>query len=336
MIRGNAEKPAAPKDGRLAGLDAVRFAAAMMVVATHYGIPMPFGPWGGNGVSLFFALSGYLLWRPFVTGRPDTRRYLVARGARILPAYWLACVVLVVIFGSAPAWAWFAMVPGVDAPLGVVWTLQAEVAFYLALPLLGLLRRPLAVPIVLGAASLALELLLASTPLHAAAAESMLPVRFWAFSGGMIVAASGVRPGRWTIALGLALMCVGAAVNEQVGGQWTNIPTMLGATFIVAGGVAAAPPLAALWSAGAAVSFGLYLWHVDLRTLLGWLGLPATFVVAAASYRYLEAPVMRWSRAQVGDRKLRREAPRLQRLNGPRVALDPGLDVIGGDQRIHR
>src|SRR5438105_3153559 len=121
-------------DRRAVGLDAVRFAAVLMVVVAHIGpangltvsLPVALGDWGGSGVSLFFALSGYLLWRPFAKGRPDTSSYAIARAARILPAFWLACLVLVPLRGGDLA-GFVVMFPDRGAPLGILWTLQAEV-----------------------------------------------------------------------------------------------------------------------------------------------------------------------------------------------------------------
>ena len=256
-----ADKPSV----RLGGLDAVRIAAAMMVFLTHVpgrlgllsGPPIEALVWAGNGVALFFALSGYLLWRPFVTGRPDLRTYLASRAGRILPAYWLACLVLTMLRGGD--FLHFAVMDPdqTPKPLGVLWTLQAEVMFYAALPLLGLLRRPLLVPIVLGIGSLALELNLGAA--RGSGLESLLPIRFWAFTPGMILAAWQPRTDwRW-LAGGLVAMTVGAATLELWGGQWADVPSTLGAALLVGWGFRAEPRGRRLWAAGAAISYGIYL-----------------------------------------------------------------------------
>jgi peptidoglycan/LPS O-acetylase OafA/YrhL len=60
---------------------------------------------GEYGVSLFFTLSGLLLSLPFWrspargTPRPGCGRYLLRRGARILPAYWVCLTLLIVLDG---------------------------------------------------------------------------------------------------------------------------------------------------------------------------------------------------------------------------------------------
>src|SRR5262245_49562942 len=78
-------------DHRSVGLDSLRVLAAGLVVFAHARnelgwatLPLPVGGWnaGEPGVAIFFVLSGYLLWRPFVTGSPDRGRYLINRFAR--------------------------------------------------------------------------------------------------------------------------------------------------------------------------------------------------------------------------------------------------------------
>ncbi|NUT37652.1 MAG: acyltransferase [Hamadaea sp.] len=147
---------------RLPALDALRAVGAIAVVACHVGFNTGVSLssyWGGFlarfdvGVAIFFALSGFLLFRPYAhahaTGAPspDTRRYLWRRALRILPAYWLAVVgyLLVVPQTTAPtAVTWlehltltqvYGFLRFADG-FGHTWSLCTEVAFYAALPLL--------------------------------------------------------------------------------------------------------------------------------------------------------------------------------------------------------
>jgi peptidoglycan/LPS O-acetylase OafA/YrhL len=297
---------------RTVGLDAVRTAAALMVVITHFsdrsGLSLP-GNWGGNGVSVFFVLSGFLLWRPFVLGSPRISDYAISRSARILPAFWLACLILVPLRGGN-LFNFLLFVPDRPIPLPVIWTLQAEVLFYLALPFLGRLRRPLAVPVVLGAISLVLDLAIAWSPYHGSAAEAWLPFRFWAFAPGMALAALAPRTDhRWLIA-GLTLLLVASLTLSNNpgwgGGQWTSITAVLGAFLLVGWGTHASPIGARWWATGAGVSYALYLWHVDLIEMFGALGLPLTFLAAGASFALVETPVMNWASAFIGQSRARR------------------------------
>jgi peptidoglycan/LPS O-acetylase OafA/YrhL len=58
------------------------------------------------GVTLFFVLSGFLLWRPFaraaIAGRPlpSIKRYIKRRVLRIMPGYWAALLVVALVLGS--------------------------------------------------------------------------------------------------------------------------------------------------------------------------------------------------------------------------------------------
>lgn len=112
------------------------------------------GPWVQHlnvGVSVFFVLSGFLLFRPFVLAHladtPSTplRPYLLRRLVRIYPAYWVALFVSTVVldldlgdwWGHLRFYALIQIYWG-DTVLGGLaqaWSLCTEVSFYLFLPL---------------------------------------------------------------------------------------------------------------------------------------------------------------------------------------------------------
>src|SRR5919109_4752033 len=99
----------APSSGsRLAGIEGLRALAASSIVVFHcWLVASPSGavrlgvmsrfvfPNLPVGVTLFFALSGFLLYRPFAGALmraqdgPRLRAYLRNRALRILPAYWV-------------------------------------------------------------------------------------------------------------------------------------------------------------------------------------------------------------------------------------------------------
>ncbi|WP_161988570.1 acyltransferase family protein [Pedococcus bigeumensis] len=149
---------------RMAGLDGLRAVAAVLVVLTHVGFltgAMSFGVVGrllgrGDlGVSIFFALSGFLLYAAMQreqdrTGRVSVGSYYARRAVRVLPAFWLglAVVCLVVRPGVGAALAnlgltqiYFpdALLPGYTQ----TWSLATEVSFYLVLPFVFLALRRL-------------------------------------------------------------------------------------------------------------------------------------------------------------------------------------------------
>ena len=152
---------------RLPALDGYRAVAAFMVLATHVGFQTgaslrgPFAPLLSRldaGVTVFFLLSGFLLYLPFTrahqTGRthPRVHAYLWRRALRVLPAYWAAllgaALLLPELAGtSATEWLRQALLlqtftqGHLLAGLTQMWSLAVEVSFYLALPLLALAAR---------------------------------------------------------------------------------------------------------------------------------------------------------------------------------------------------
>ncbi len=154
--------------GRRPALDVLRAVAALGVVFGHAGMLTAtahvsaagvagfVAQNGWKGIYLFFAISGYLIARPFVRAalgagpRVDVGRYALRRAARILPAHWLAltamAVLLVVDTAAVPQdltggrfLAHFLLiqnfVPGVaQTILPVTWTLGLEAIFYVTVP----------------------------------------------------------------------------------------------------------------------------------------------------------------------------------------------------------
>ncbi len=154
--------------GRFAGLDGLRAIAAIGIFVHHVGFwsSATFsGYWGRYigrldvGVPVFFALSGFLLFRPIaesVIDRSPLRPALVhlwRRALRIYPAFWVA-IVLIVAFTSEGFrdttgavvtvllvqihWPTHAI-----GPMPQAWSLATEVGFYAMLPLLARVARPL-------------------------------------------------------------------------------------------------------------------------------------------------------------------------------------------------
>ncbi|TQS41507.1 acyltransferase family protein [Cryptosporangium phraense] len=185
--------------GHLDVLDGVRALAAFAVVATHAGFNTgravdgfwaPFLARLDFGVTLFFLLSGFLLYRPFVESavdlrpKPATRPFLMRRFARIFPAYWALLAVTMLTrpwehevgFGVQKTtwtdWIEYATLTHIffgDNPhqaLTHIWSLSVEMSFYLVLPLIAAVslkgRRPKRI---MKRQTVALGLLLAAGPL---------------------------------------------------------------------------------------------------------------------------------------------------------------------------
>ena len=149
-------------DGRHPPIDGLRAFAAIAVLLTHVSIYSGLVAAGGDaaryaqrlevGVAIFFVISGFVLYRPFLHARLEGRplplvgRYAGRRALRIVPAYWLALTVLAIypgllgVFGER-WWVYygFGQVYSGDTILkgiGPAWSLCTELVFYAALPFL--------------------------------------------------------------------------------------------------------------------------------------------------------------------------------------------------------
>jgi peptidoglycan/LPS O-acetylase OafA/YrhL len=156
-----------PGPTTLPALDGLRAVAVLAVLLTHVGFQSgaTLNGTAGQvlarldiGVTLFFLLSGFLLYRPFVAGhfagRPAPRlgAYLRNRALRILPAYWLLVLVAVPLISPLQrsveevvrqllllqTLETYHLLQG----LTHTWSLVVEAGFYLLLPLLAALSRP--------------------------------------------------------------------------------------------------------------------------------------------------------------------------------------------------
>jgi peptidoglycan/LPS O-acetylase OafA/YrhL len=152
--------------------DGLRAIAAVSVLLLHTAWVSGFtlrSSWGlytsrlEIGVSVFFLISGFLLYRPFALSHlserpaPNVRRFWQRRFLRIVPAYWLALTVLTYGFGIitvGSGWRGFVVhyfflqiydPTAVFNGITQAWSLCTEVSFYLFLPLyaavVGLRRR---------------------------------------------------------------------------------------------------------------------------------------------------------------------------------------------------
>ncbi len=314
---------------------------------------------GQFGVAVFFALSGYLLFRPFVRaatagGDVDLRRYLLSRILRILPLYYAAVGLLLLIQpGGQLTWdqTWRHLlfvqyldtkIPLVDFPL---WSLVCEVEFYALLPLLGWvlarlasgsMRRALGVVMLFGLGAWILSAI-ASPQTPSVVWIFSLPANIIYFVPGMLLATVESAANRRAVPLSkprfwTACLIVAAAASwALLLPNPTSDGVLLAAGLTVAAVVAsnaAFPgrhwrfsPLPALGLR----SYSLYVWHLPIVTALasaGWLNGSISHDAAIAVPLCLAAAVLSYAVVEAPFMRLRR------RLVAPRVtgqALPLGL-----------
>jgi peptidoglycan/LPS O-acetylase OafA/YrhL len=306
--------------GRFSAGDALRGLSALGVFALHAtgisliesGVP----PTGGNSVLLstygpvgwfalfgalwlnvFFVLSGYLIARPFVRAYvqrrplPDIARYARNRILRIVPAFWVAVLATLLVFGLMGSSPWvvpltlafgqaFAPTSLFVGHIGQGWTLGVEMTFYVLVPIVGLwatrwrgrtparrAARVLASVVVLVVLT---RVWRAAIPDDNPTWALVFPAVAAAFTPGIVLATveatwprriSGLRSRRLALPVtlgGLALFALLAATDDS-NALWRFVTGYGAAGLIVAG------PLMREWS-------GAPAWRLLKNRLTDWLG----------------------------------------------------------------
>jgi peptidoglycan/LPS O-acetylase OafA/YrhL len=220
---------------RVASLTGIRAVAALLVMLTHaayttgkytHGYAGLVWSRAEIGVPIFFVLSGFLLFGPWVKAAqrggasPSVRRYAWHRVRRIMPAYIVTVLAAFAIYhfrtaGPNPGHSWTGLFRNLTLTqiytdnylysylhqgLTQMWSLAVEVAFYVALPVLAYLLlvvlcrrqwRPRLLLAGLGALALltpAWLILVHTTDVLPDGARLWLPTYLAWFIGGMILA----------------------------------------------------------------------------------------------------------------------------------------------------
>jgi peptidoglycan/LPS O-acetylase OafA/YrhL len=298
-----------------------------MVVIYHVGLVK--GSLGAAGVTVFFALSGYLITQLLLeerdgSGRISLQAFYSRRLRRLLPALWVMVAVvtligLLTVHAHTLAEALFALtylgnlpsVAGnVGQPLSHTWSLAIEEQFYLIWPLVMIVtrtRRRALVVATVGIFAVALHRLTAVAPnAELAFASDMqadalligaaLALTCWRDRYG-VMASIGIVAflllGVTDANLRIAPLVVGAATAVAIAGALESS---------IFARALAWRPLVVLGKR----SYSLYLWHLPILFYSGTLGTPSIVLTPAAllvslafteaSYRWIETPLRRMAR----------------------------------------
>jgi peptidoglycan/LPS O-acetylase OafA/YrhL len=322
-------------------LDGVRAVAVTMVVIEHSGIHSTLNL-GGTGVGIFFALSGYLITGLLYseidqTGSIILRRFYLRRFARLMPA-----LVALVVIGDA-FFIWYdaqgsvltsvlaltyltnygTILRGHHLPgFGHTWSLAVEEHFYLIWPavLLALSKRFVLRGVLKATLAICLGVLLwrgALILMHAP--ERMLYVGsleradalLYGCAGAMLLK-MGWRPPKALFYVGIALILIHlmhGVPSALVGsallaiGSTLVVMTLDHCTLVEKRFLSWAP---VVWIG--VMSYGIYLWHGTLFSVLGALKITAwqappvvialSVLMAYMSHTFLEKPVRDYFRSR--------------------------------------
>jgi peptidoglycan/LPS O-acetylase OafA/YrhL len=257
---------------RVPALTGVRAVAALLVVATHAAYTTGKYTHGfvglvysrlEIGVPIFFVLSGYLLFGPWVkaaasgASAPSVKRYAWHRIRRIMPAYLVTVLAAYLIYhfrtaGPNPGHTWIGFLRNITLTqiytdnymfgylhqgLTQMWSLAVEVAFYVALPVLAYLlivslcgrqwhpRRLLVGLLLLALISPAWLILVHTTDFLPEGARLWLPGYLIWFVAGMALTVLQAMGVRCYgfIAVSLAVICF-LIVSTPIAGEPTTSP----------------------------------------------------------------------------------------------------------------
>ncbi|MGH3847637.1 MAG: acyltransferase family protein [Pseudonocardiaceae bacterium] len=302
---------------RVASLTGIRAVAALLVVGTHAAYTTGkyvHGYFGlicsrmEIGVPIFFVLSGFLLFRPWMKSlaasapAPSVRRYAWHRARRIMPAYTVTVLLAYLVYqfrmaGPNPGHTWIGLFRNLTLTqiytgnylgsylhqgLTQMWSLAVEVAFYVVLPALAYLLLVLVCrrrwrPVLLLATLSALALI---TPAWLAfvhtvtslpnGARVWLPTYLAWFIGGMILAVLQAMGVRCYAFAAIPLAVISYfIVSTPIAGAPTTSPHGLGEALVKTGFYAAIGALAV-----APLALGDHGWYARLLATrpMVWLG----------------------------------------------------------------
>jgi peptidoglycan/LPS O-acetylase OafA/YrhL len=300
------------RPGHIAELDGLRAIAVIPVIAYHFGASIN----GGAGVTVFFALSGYIVTTVLLReheqrGTIDLRGFYLRRLRRLLPASTIVVIATVLVgramqrpsiirqaVAALTYWANFERYTShysygqtTYAPLEHYWSLAIEEQFYLLLPILCILMLPLGRRLFASLTAICLVASAAFAYLHRHDPQMYFHTgaRACELLAGVVLALIGIRLPSWLGVLGLTgllAVFVGAVSPPHI------VVALLACVVIAARPRAlAASPLVVIGT----YSYGLYLWHPLAALISDQLVIRLVLTVAATvlSFHLVEFPIRR-------------------------------------------
>lgn len=292
LPRGARPTAKAPKLARIASLDGLRVLAACGVILYHVlGAVLGTNPTAGVILPpvafLFFVLSGFVIFRPFVaadltgTAEPNLIAYYRSRLLRVMPLWWFAVAVYLAVNGTSTLGGpreWLltlGLLQTLDSSIrysviGPAWALSVEWIFYLSVPIYSVFASQLRRALAPGRSGVAFHLLF------------LIPVA---------VAASLIQPLRPMVAILVGMAFAIADVEGHIrsgprpfllilGSPWVALVVTVGAWI----GLASYP-----YKPGLSVQWV----EQDARLLAVWV-LVAMFWFAAVAFGTTDGSLRRW------------------------------------------
>lgn len=286
-----------PENNKIYAVQWLRFVAAAFVMLFHVseflrvmrGDEFFFkvfpGAFGGVGVAIFFAISGWLMFR--LIRSTDKWNFILHRGVRIYPIFIIISIAVVLLHGVQGYytidWVTLSLVPpgpGRHYVLGLVeWTLLFEMTFYVIMVLISALNLVSFIEIIAVAWLLVILIVTAIAPVswNQQLTPTMVEVPFAAasaaFVGGLLID----RLVRWNVfhPIGIVLVCAFSFVCGNFSLGVGRLITGVIAVFIV-GFVVSAPAqksestsiVQRLATRLGDSSYALYLCHVSVIFLV--------------------------------------------------------------------
>lgn len=313
---------------RIAGMDGLRGIACLMVMLCHLSISgmQPFGYflpiWGEAGVSIFFALSAFLLGGQLLRGEIRLPDYAKRRAFRILPIYWALIAVSAAVGGGVLLHHDYVAHALLLKGNGHLWTIPVECMWYAVEPAAVIVavwmgRRWYWLPLVAIAAAC-----IAAPDVPSWTETQIRPTLLHAYPGFLAGLAAAYLRDRWkpqpTVIMAAVLAMAALLTGQNM--PFQRFVVWGGMSMVLILGIVGSRDLGAMLDAVplrflGRVSFSAYLLHpwifgwfdgvvvlgfphhmTAVATIAGACAIATTLAISHFTYQYFERPILQWVR----------------------------------------